>query len=101
MFVNPFERGAIGPELFRVACQMGLEGLVAMPSSISREVLRMLVTGGPRMRGWDSMPLRISTSSPASPALRITGAGRIENSPAIAGRSPTYSFVSNVTYFSY
>jgi hypothetical protein len=27
MFINPFERGEIGPDLFRSACQMGLEGL--------------------------------------------------------------------------
>jgi bifunctional non-homologous end joining protein LigD len=29
MFINPFETGAIGPDLFRVACGMGLEGLVS------------------------------------------------------------------------
>jgi ATP-dependent DNA ligase len=29
IFVNPFERGEIGPDLFRAACQMGLEGLVS------------------------------------------------------------------------
>jgi bifunctional non-homologous end joining protein LigD len=29
IFVNPFERGEIGPDLFRVACDMGLEGLVS------------------------------------------------------------------------
>jgi bifunctional non-homologous end joining protein LigD len=27
--VNPFERGEIGPDLFRAACRMGLEGLVS------------------------------------------------------------------------
>jgi bifunctional non-homologous end joining protein LigD len=27
--VNPFERGGIGPDLFRAACKMGLEGLVS------------------------------------------------------------------------
>jgi hypothetical protein len=26
IFVNPFERGQIGPDLFRAACDMGLEG---------------------------------------------------------------------------
>jgi hypothetical protein len=31
IFVNPFERGEIGPELFRAACDMGLEGLVGGP----------------------------------------------------------------------
>jgi bifunctional non-homologous end joining protein LigD len=29
VFVNPFERGEIGPDLFRAACRMGLEGLVS------------------------------------------------------------------------
>ena len=29
IFVAPFEQGEIGPELFRVACDMGLEGLVS------------------------------------------------------------------------
>ena len=25
IFINPFERGEIGPDLFRAACRMGLE----------------------------------------------------------------------------
>jgi bifunctional non-homologous end joining protein LigD len=29
VFANPFERGEIGPALFRAACRMGLEGLVS------------------------------------------------------------------------
>lgn len=29
VFVNPFERGEIGPDLFRAACPMGLKGLVS------------------------------------------------------------------------
>ena len=29
VFVNPFERGKIGPDLFRAACDMELEGLVS------------------------------------------------------------------------
>jgi ATP-dependent DNA ligase len=29
IFINPFERGEIGPDLFRAACEMGLEGLVS------------------------------------------------------------------------
>jgi ATP-dependent DNA ligase len=29
VFVNPFERGEIGPGLFQAACRMGLEGLVS------------------------------------------------------------------------
>src|SRR5215472_4105671 len=29
IFVAPFEQGEIGPELFRAACSMGLEGVVS------------------------------------------------------------------------
>jgi ATP-dependent DNA ligase len=29
IFVEPFEQGEIGPDLFRAACHMGLEGLVS------------------------------------------------------------------------
>ena len=29
MFAAPYEQGEIGPDLFRVACDMGLEGMVS------------------------------------------------------------------------
>jgi bifunctional non-homologous end joining protein LigD len=29
IFVAPFEAGEIGPDLFRAACRMGLEGIVS------------------------------------------------------------------------
>ncbi|WP_439400324.1 DNA ligase (plasmid) [Bradyrhizobium sp. PMVTL-01] len=29
IFVSPFEQGEIGPDLFRAACKMGLEGIVS------------------------------------------------------------------------
>ena len=29
IFINDFEQGEIGPDLFRAACGMGLEGLVS------------------------------------------------------------------------
>ena len=29
IFVAPFEQGEIGPDLFRAACKMGLEGMVS------------------------------------------------------------------------
>jgi bifunctional non-homologous end joining protein LigD len=32
IFINPFETGAVGPDLFRAACNMGLEGLVSKRS---------------------------------------------------------------------
>jgi ATP-dependent DNA ligase len=31
IFVSDFERGEIGPDLFRKACEFGLEGLVSKP----------------------------------------------------------------------
>jgi hypothetical protein len=39
------------------------------------DVLRMLVTGGPPVRGGGGRPQRIITISSASPMLRMTGAG--------------------------
>jgi len=32
IFINPFESGAIGPDLFHAACDLGLEGLVSKRS---------------------------------------------------------------------
>jgi bifunctional non-homologous end joining protein LigD len=32
IFINQFEIGAVGPDLFRAACVMGLEGLVSKRS---------------------------------------------------------------------
>jgi bifunctional non-homologous end joining protein LigD len=29
IFISPFEQGEIGPDLFRAACNMGLEGMVS------------------------------------------------------------------------
>jgi bifunctional non-homologous end joining protein LigD len=29
IFISPFEQGEIGPDLFRAACEFGLEGLVS------------------------------------------------------------------------
>ena len=40
IFVNPFERGEMGPDLFRAACWMELEGLVSkLPLPLSRRPL--------------------------------------------------------------
>jgi bifunctional non-homologous end joining protein LigD len=35
IFVAPFEQGEIGPDLFRKACEFGLEGMVAAPPSLA------------------------------------------------------------------
>jgi bifunctional non-homologous end joining protein LigD len=32
IFIAPFEQGEIGPDLFRAACTMGLEGMVSKRS---------------------------------------------------------------------
>jgi ATP-dependent DNA ligase len=32
IFIAPFETGEIGPDLFRAACDMGLEGMVSKRS---------------------------------------------------------------------
>jgi hypothetical protein len=32
IFITPFETGAVGPDLFRAACDIGLEGLVSKRS---------------------------------------------------------------------
>src|SRR3954447_16643111 len=52
-------------------------------------VLRILVTGGPPVRGGGGEPQRIMVSSRSVPALRITGAGKSGNTPGIGGRLPT------------
>jgi bifunctional non-homologous end joining protein LigD len=44
IFVAPFEQGEIGPDLFRAACNMGLEG------SVSKRVDRPYRTG--RSKDW-------------------------------------------------
>ena len=47
----------------------------SQPRQCGEEVLRMLVTGGPPVRGGGGMPQRIRTSSRSIPKLRTTGAG--------------------------
>ena len=47
----------------------------SQPRQCGEEVLRMLVTGGPPVRGGGGMPQRIRTNSRSLPTLRTTGAG--------------------------
>ena len=61
IFVNPFERGEIGPDLFRAACRMGLEGLVSKR--------RDRAYRGGRCLHW------VKVKNPNSPAMR--GRGRL------------------------
>jgi bifunctional non-homologous end joining protein LigD len=55
MFIAPFETGEIGPDLFREACKMGLEGLV------SKRLDRRYRAG--RSPDW------VKVKNPASPAM--------------------------------
>jgi ATP-dependent DNA ligase len=43
IFIAPFEVGEIGPDLFRAACRMGLEGLVS-----KRRLIRRVANGTSR-----------------------------------------------------
>jgi bifunctional non-homologous end joining protein LigD len=56
IFVAPFEQGEIGPELFRAACGMGLEGLVSKR--------RDRAYRGGRCKHW------IKVKNPDSPAMK-------------------------------
>jgi ATP-dependent DNA ligase len=55
IFIAPFEVGEIGPDLFRAACRMGLEGLV-------RKHRDRAYRGGP-CRHW------VKVKNPESPAM--------------------------------
>jgi hypothetical protein len=67
---------------------------VALFLAGGEELLRILVTGGPLVRGGGGMPQRIMVSSRPSPALRTTGAGQSGNRPGIGGRLPTLSLIT-------
>jgi bifunctional non-homologous end joining protein LigD len=56
IFVAPFESGEIGPDLFRAACGMGLEGLVSKR--------RDRAYRGGRCKHW------IKVKNPDSPAMK-------------------------------
>jgi ATP-dependent DNA ligase len=58
IFVNPFEGGEIGRDLFRAACRMGLEGLVSRHRDRAYR-------GGP-CRHW------VKVKNPESPAMKRT-----------------------------
>jgi hypothetical protein len=47
---------------------------LSQPRHCGDDVLRMLVTGGPPVRGGDGMPHRIRINFRPVPALRMTGA---------------------------
>ncbi|WP_456745052.1 ATP-dependent DNA ligase [Bradyrhizobium sp. USDA 4354] len=63
--VAPFERGEIGPDLFRAACRMGLEGLVSKH--------RDRPYRGGRQKHWIKVKNRSHPATDGSYELRLTG----------------------------
>jgi hypothetical protein len=64
IFVNPFERGEIGPDLYRAACRMGLEG------GVERSHAEALVTGNAFARKSPPHPILAQCRLAASKNLR-------------------------------
>jgi bifunctional non-homologous end joining protein LigD len=58
IFINPFERGEIGPDLFAAACRMGLEGLVSKRRDRPNQVGRSKHWPGDRVSRDDHSALR-------------------------------------------
>src|SRR3954452_21135520 len=71
-FVSGFGSGAYSAKLLKGTRQR-CSGF-SQPRQCGDEVLRMLVTGGPPVRGGGGMPQRIRIISRPVPALRMTGA---------------------------
>jgi len=59
----------------RLAGVSGRFSGLSQPRQCGDDVLRMLVTGGPPVRGGGGMPQRIKVISVPLSVLRITGAG--------------------------
>jgi len=74
--INPSERGEIGPDLFRAACRMGLEGLVSKRRS--KHWMRVKNRQHPAFDSGDgSSPVIRATRRRPSPARRqLTGLAR-------------------------
>ena len=53
MFISSFEQGEIGPDLFRAACNMGLEGLVSKRrGGRSKDWVKVKNRSHPAMERW-------------------------------------------------
>ena len=72
-FVSGFGSGAYSAKLL-AGTRQRFSGL-SQPRQCGDDVLRMLVTGGPPVRGGGGMPQRIMVISRPPAVLRITGAG--------------------------
>ena len=73
IFVSGFISGAYSAKLLNGTGHRLLG--FSQPRQCGDDVLRMLVTGGPPVRGGGGMPHRIIDSSVPFSVLRITGAG--------------------------
>src|ERR1700756_1091011 len=78
-FVSGFGSGEYSAKLF-AGTRQRFSGL-SHPRQCGDEVLRMLVTGGPGVRGGGGMPQRMIASSRPVSVLRMTGAGQSGNTP--------------------
>jgi hypothetical protein len=98
IFVAPFERGEIGPELFRAACCIGLEGVVSKRrhrpyrAGRSRDWIKML-WGGRAAMGCGTLGA-LSKSTNGAPTCRnlLRRAGPSPPSSRIARSSPVIRF---------
>jgi hypothetical protein len=85
-FFSGFGSGAYSAKLFS-GTRHRFSGL-SQPRQRGDNVLRMLVTGGPPVRG-GGMPHGMVTISVPASALRTTGTGQFGNTPSIGARLPT------------
>ena len=67
IFINPFERGEIGPDLFAAACRMGLEGLVSKRRDRPNQVGRSKHWPGDRVSRDDHSARKCPRSADLSP----------------------------------
>src|SRR5258705_12795803 len=85
--VSGFGSGAYSAKLL-AGTKQRFSGL-SQPRQCGDDVLRILVTGGPPVRGGGGMPHRIRALSVPVSVLRITGAGEAGKTPGIGARLPT------------
>src|SRR5215471_7840993 len=85
LLVSGFGSGAYSAKLL-AGTKHRFSGLSHM-RQCGDDVLRILVTGGPPVRGGGGMPHRIIATSRS--LWRMTGAGKSGNTPGIGGRLPT------------
>jgi hypothetical protein len=72
IFVTPFETGEIGPDLFRAACNMGLEGMVSKRSDRPCRAGRSKDWIKVKNRRHPAMERAIDQSGPSQPGKRVS-----------------------------